>query len=691
MEEKTFKTDLGGRELKVIVRDLAENANGSVLLQYEDTLLLATCVTAKEETDNVNFFPLSVNYEEKYYAAGKIGGARYVRREGRPSDEAILNSRLIDRAIRPRFPENLNREVQVIITCLSWDEKNDPAPLGLLAASIALSISDIPWNGPVGTVMIGKTNGNLVLNPIYEQKEESNLSITVAGIEERGETLINMVESNSKEIEEETIIESLKLAQEHIKKLIDFQRKITEEVGKKKLEIKEFEKEKVEKDIKDWLGNKIENILEDPSPDQNDKLNALNREFSKYLKEKYEEPREIRFGLKFFDKETDRIVHKIVLEKDIRIDGRKLDQIREIKAEVGLVPRSHGSGLFQRGKTKSLSILTLGTPGDHQIIEGMEIAGKKRFMHHYNFPPYSAGEARPIRGPGRREIGHGILAEKTLRPIIPVFDDFPYTTRIVSEILSSNGSTSMASVCSSSLALMDAGIPIQRPAAGIAIGLITDDDGKYKILTDIQGPEDHHGDMDLKIAGTEKGINALQMDVKISGVTTEIFSKALEKGKAARMKIIEKIKETIPEPRENLSPWAPRVYSLRIDPEKIGDVIGPGGKTIRKITEENEVEVDIEEDGEVFVSAEKEENAKKAISFIKNITREAKAGETFEGKVKKVQDIGVFVEILPGKEGLVRLPRFKKKDIKPGQRILVKVDEIDSQGRINLSLIKSSK
>jgi polyribonucleotide nucleotidyltransferase len=691
MEEKTFKTDLGGKELKVIARDLAENANGNILVQYEDTLLLATCVMAKEESSNVNFFPLSVNYEEKYYAAGKIRGARYIRREGRPSDEAVLNSRLIDRAIRPRFPKNLNREIQIIVTCLSWDGKNDPAPLGLLAASIALSISDIPWHGPIGTVIIGKTNGELILNPMYEQKEESDLSLTVAGIEEEGKVLINMVESNSKEIDEETVIKSLELAESHIKKLIDFQKEIAGEIGKEKFTIDEFKNGKLEKNIKEWIGNKIDNVLKQPDKDQNEKLSDLRRDFSNYLKENYAEPNEIRFGFNFFDEEVDRIVHEIVLTKEIRIDGRGLDQIREIKAEVGLIPRSHGSGLFSRGKTKSLSILTLGTPGDHQILEGMEIVGKKRFMHHYNFPPYSTGETRPIRGPGRREIGHGILAEKTLRPIVPVFDDFPYTTRIVSEMLSSNGSTSMASVCSSSLALMDAGIPIQRPAAGIAIGLITDKEGNYRILTDIQGPEDHHGDMDLKIAGTEKGINALQMDVKISGVTINIFSEALKKGKEARLKILDKMKEAISGPRENLSPWAPRVYLLQIDPEKIGDVIGPGGKTIRKITDNYEVEIDIEESGKVFVSSEKEENAKKAISFVKNITKEIKAGEIFEGKVKKVQDIGVFVEVLPGKEGLVRLPRFKKTDLKPGSKVLVRVDEIDSQGRINLSFAKTSE
>jgi len=644
---------------------------------------------AKQESENINFFPLSVNYEEKYYAAGKIGGARYIRREGRPSDEAVLTSRLIDRAIRPRFPKNLHREVQVIITCLSWDEENDPGILGLIATSIALSISNIPWEGPIGAIKIGKTSDGFILNPLYQQQEESILDLTLAGIERDDKTLINMVECKSEEVEEGIILESLDFGQEYLKKLIDFQKEIKKSIGKKKIEIEEFQSSEIEKETQKWLGNKLEDILSQEDRDQNEQLDELKKNLSIFIKEKYEEPKEKRFAFELFDETVGRIMHENVLQKERRIDGRKLEEIRNIDGEVGLIPRSHGSGLFIRGKTKALSILTLGTPGDHQIIEGMEIVGKKRFMHHYNFPPYSVGETRPIRGPGRREIGHGMLGEKALRYLIPNFENFPYTIRIVSEMLCSNGSTSMASISSSSLALMDAGIPIERPAAGIAIGLITDEKGNYKILTDIQGPEDHHGDMDFKVAGTEKGITVLQMDVKIPGITKEIFSEALAKGKKARIEILEKMRKIIPEPRANLSKWAPRVYTLQINPEKIGDVIGPGGKVIRKITEEYEVEIDIEEDGRVFITSKKEENGKKAISFIKSLTKEVAVGETFEGKVKRVLDFGVFVEIVPGKEGLLRSPRFKKTKVKTGDTVSVRVNEIDSQGRINLSLIKS--
>jgi len=594
---------------------------------------------------------------------------------------------LIDRAIRPRFPEKLHREVQVIITCLSWDGENDSDILGLVAASIALSISDIPWSGPLSAIRVSKTNKDFVLNPTYEQREESNLDLILAGVEENNESLINMIECRADEIEEETILGGLEFGQKYLKKLIDFQKEIVKEIGKEKAVIEELQDQKLEKEVKEWLGNKIEDaIYQKRIPDKKEKFDVLRKEFSDFVKEKYEEPKEARLASDLFEKETERIIHENVLNKEKRVDGRKIDEVREIEAEVSLIPRSHGSGLFCRGQTKALSILTLGAPGDHQIVEGMEIVGKKRFMHHYNFPPYSVGEVRPLRSPGRREIGHGTLAERALFPLIPSFDDFPYTIRIVSEILSSNGSSSMASICSSSLALMDAGIPIKRPAAGIALGLMSDEKGKYKILTDIQGPEDHHGDMDFKIAGTEKGITAMQMDVKISGITKKIIAETLNYGKKARLEILEKIQKVLPKSKPELSPWAPRVYILQIKPEKIGDVIGSGGKTIRGITEEHDVLIDIEEDGKIFVTAEKEENGKKAISLIKNLTREIKAGETFQGKVRRVLDFGAFVEILPGQEGLVHNSRLGGKKLKIGDVVSVKVTEIDPQGRINLSL-----
>lgn len=686
---KEFKLGLGGRELSVQIRNLAEKANGEALVRYGDTLVLATCVMADKEAEEMAFFPLNVNYEEKYYAAGKIRGPRYIKREGRPSDEAIINSRLIDRAIRPRFPKELYREVQIVTTCLAWDGENDPDIIGLIASSIALSISNIPWSGPVSAIRIGKNNNEFILNPTYEQKENSGLDLILTAVKENGSLLINMIECGADEIQEETIMEGLKFGKKYLEEIIDFQKEIIQSLGKEKAKIETFQDLKMEKELKKWLGDKLEEALyQTPVPHQKNELEVLKEDFAEFVKEKFPEQKQIRFAIEFFETEIGRMLHENALKYEKRPDGRNLDQIREIKAEAALIPRSHGSALFCRGQTKALSILTLGAPADQQIIEGMEIVGKKRFMHHYNFPPYSSGEIKPIRGPGRREIGHGALAEKALLPLIPTSDKFPYTIRIVSEILSSNGSTSMASVSSSSLAMMDAGIPIKRPATGIALGLIKDEKGNYKILTDIQGPEDHHGDMDFKVAGTEKGITALQMDVKISGITEEILKESLERGKKARLEILGKINKVLAEPRPQLSPWAPRIYMLQINPEKIGDVIGPGGKTIRKITEEYEVLIDIEEDGRVFVTAEKEENGKKAISLIKNMTREIKIGETFQGEVKRILDFGFFVEILPEQEGLIRLPRFKKAGVKIGDVVSVQVREIDSQGRINLSLIK---
>jgi len=685
MENRTYKLDFGGRELNVQIRNLAEKANGEVLIQYGDTMLLATCVMSDHDREGVDFFPLSVSYEEKYYASGKIGGSRYIKREGRPSDEAVLNSRLIDRAIRPLFPKNIYREIQVIVTCLSWDGENDPSILGLIASSIALSLSDIPWAGPVATIRVGKNGEGFSLNPGNGEKEELDIDLVLAGIEKDEDILINMIECKATEAEEDLLIKGFDFGKKHLKELIDFQKKIISENKKEKAKIEIFNDKEVEQKTKEWLSKKLENaVYQKPSSPREDKLKDLKKGLSEFIAQKYDDPAKTRLALSILEEETDRIIHKNIIEKNKRLDGRKLDELREIKCEVGLIPRCHGCGLFSRGKTKTLTILTLGPPGDQQLLEGMEIVGKKRFMHHYNFPPYSAGEVAPIRGPGRREIGHGMLAEKALINLLPDFDDFPYTIRVVSEVLSSNGSTSMASISSSSLALMDAGVPIKRPATGIAIGLMAD-----KILTDIQGPEDHHGDMDLKIAGTEKGVTALQMDVKISGINKEIFAKSLEQGKKARLEILKKIKEVIPEPRPSLSEWAPRIYTLKINPERIGDIIGPGGKIIRGITEDYEVSIDIEEDGKVFVTAEKEENAKKALSIIKNITREVKAGEVFHGKVKKVLEFGAFVEILPGREGLIHSSKLKRVKLREGDLVSVKIAGVDSQGKIDLFLEKA--
>ena len=686
-----FKLDLGGRELTAEINNLAEQASGSVFLQYGDTLVLATCVMSDKERESLDFFPLTVDYEEKFYAAGKIRGPRYIRREGRPSDEAICNARLVDRAIRPLFPENLNREVQVVVTVLSWDDQNEPDILGLLAGSIALSISDIPWQGPVASVRTGKIGEQFILNPTYEQREKSEIDIVFAVESGQTDILINMIEGKFEEVGEETILAAYQFSKPFLKKLIDFQKEISAKIGKEKVNLAKPEIQlELEKEIKEFLENKLEG-----EGGRMEKLDQLKEDFINFIQEKY--PEKMGHALKFFEKEIERIIHENVINQR-RPDGRKLDEIREIHCETGILPRTHGSGLFCRGQTKSLSILTLGAPGDVQILEGMEIVGKKRFMHHYNFPPYCSGEVKPIRGPGRREIGHGVLAEKALLPLIPSFEDFPYTIRIVTEILSSNGSTSMASVSSSSLALMDAGVPILRPAAGIALGLMQDKKGNYKILTDIQGPEDHYGDMDLKIAGTKNGVTAIQMDVKIEGISEKILRETLEQGKKARSQILEKIKEVISKPRSELSPFAPRILTIQINPEKIREVIGPGGKVINKIIKECGVSIDVEETGKIFVTAEKEEAAKKAVAWIKDITREVKVGEIFQGKVKKILDFGAFVEILPGQEGLIHISELapwrveKVEDIvKVGDTVPVKVISIDEQGRINLSLKKAKK
>lgn len=709
-KEQKFKLELGGRNLIADIRNLAEQASGSVFLRYGDTLVLATAVISKYEKEAEGFFPLTVEYEERYYAAGKIRGPRYIKRESRPSDEAICNARLIDRAIRPLFPKNLNREVQVVVTVLSWDAENDPDIVGLLAASLALSISNIPWLGPIGAVRIGRVNNEFVLNPTYEVREKSQMDLIFSGVEKNGEILINMLEGNFEEVEEDLILEAFDFAKNYLKEIINFQKEIAKEVGKEKivLEAEKIDLE-LEKEIKSFLNGKLERALYQKEKNfRIEQLEKLKEELLNFVATTHPETEKTKYALNFFEKEIDRVLHENILLKEERPDGRKLNELREISCEVGILPRTHGSGLFCRGQTKVLSILTLGAPGDQQILEGMEIVGKKRFLHHYNFPPYSTGEIKPIRGPGRREIGHGMLVEKALLPLIPAFDDFPYTMRVVSEILSSNGSTSMASVSSSSLALMDAGVPIKRPAAGISLGLITDKKGilsqkdsggkDYKILTDIQGPEDHHGDMDFKVAGTRKGITVIQMDVKILGITREILKEALERGKEARNQILDIMEKVLDKPRKELSPFAPRILTIQINPEKIREVIGPGGKTINEIIGETGVAIDIQPTGLIYITSDKEEAAKKAITWIKNITREIKVGEVFQGKVKRILGFGAFVEILPGQEGLIHISQLapyrvrKVEDVvKIGDIVPVKVISIDEQGRINLSLKDAKK
>lgn len=681
---KSFETKVGEKTIRFETRGWTQRANGEAIVRCGDTEVLSTAVMSEQEPEGLGFFPLTVNYEERYYASGKILGSRYIRREGKPSDNATLISRLIDRTIRPVFPKELRREVQVITTCLSWDQQNDPDILGLLGSSLALCISDIPWQGPVGVVRIAEEQGKLILNPTYEQREQSSFDLVLAGRKVDGQIVLNMIEAAAQEVEENLIIKAAELALPEIEKLIDFQQKIREQIGKDKVIIGQPKEPKLEKEIIRFLGKKIEQILYSKKDllEKFEEFNQLKEELEVFVKENF--PDKEGLAKEIFEKQTKKLINEKVLKQEKRIDGRKLDELRQLECQVGVVPRTHGSGFFSRGSTKSLSILTLGGPGEQQLIEGMEISGQKRFLHHYNFPPYSVGEVKILRAPSRREIGHGMLAEKALLPIVPEFEDFPYTIRIVSELLSSNGSTSMASVCSSCLSLMDAGVPIKRPVAGISIGLIKE--GKeYKLLTDIQGQEDSHGDMDFKVAGSRQGITAIQMDVKIEGIDLKILEQALDRAKKARLKILDLIEKTIPAPRDQLSPYAPKIFKLQIPVDKIGEVIGSKGSTIKKIIEQTGANIDIQETGMIYISSPEEENAKKAISLIKNIAREAKVGETFVGSVEKNLDFGSIIKLGPGLKGLIRNSQLERR-LRPGQKLKVRIVSIDEMGRINLEL-----
>ncbi|MCD6270376.1 polyribonucleotide nucleotidyltransferase [bacterium] len=691
-----FNKEIAKRNLEIQVGGFADQASGSCLVRYGDTSVLSTAQLGQEKED-IDFFPLTCDYEEKYYAAGRIGGSRFIRREGRPSTEAILVSRMIDRTIRPLFPDNFFSEVQVINTCLSWDEKNDPGILGILGSSIALLVSEIPWRGPVAAVRVAMVDGQFVLNPNYKQREESRLDIVFSGQKNGdGRVSINMIEGGALEASEEEVSKALNFALPAITELLDFQEEIARKISKKKISFgQESLGKEVEAECKEFLKQRLEQALFNKDKQEREKsLRNLEEELIEKVKEKFglENTRQIKI---FFEKSKKELLRESILKYEKRIDNRRLDEVREIKVEAGILPRTHGSAIFSRGMTKVLSILTLGSPSDQQLLEGMEIVKKKRFLHHYNFPPYCSGDVKRIGSPNRREIGHGMLAEKALRPLIPSFDDFPYTIRVVSEVLSSNGSTSMASVSAASLALMDAGVPVLRNAAGIAIGIIRDGDN-YKMLTDIQGPEDSLGEMDFKVAGTKIGITAIQMDVKGEGITEEIFKEALARAKRARNQILDIQDKLLARPRQNLSEFAPRVYVIKINPEKIGSIIGPGGRTVNEIIEGCGVSIDIEESGKVFITAEKEEAAKKAIDWIKSLTRELKVGEVFQGKVKRILDFGAIIEIVPGQEGLCHISQFapfrinKIRDVvKVGDIIPVKIISIDQQGRINLSAMEA--
>ncbi len=704
METKLFKTEINNKLLEIEFNGLAERANSSVFVKYGDTVVMANCVIAKKEIENADFFPLTVLYEEKYYAVGKILGSRFMKREGRPSEQSILTSRLIDRAIRPLFPSDLHHEVQVVVTCLSWDQESDPASLSLLAASVALLCSDIPWSGPVAPIRVGEKDGQIIIFPTAKEREEGNMDLMISALrsESGKEILVNMIEAGLKEVSEEMLLKAFAETKKIQKEILDFQEKIQKEIGKEKIKIKEYPiNEELKKEVINFLGNRLEKALFEKT----DTIENLKNELAEHLKALNDDPQQLRQGLNIFEMETEKTMHHGAIKMGLRTDGRKITQLRELNCQTGLFKRAHGTGLFTRGQTKVLSFLTLGAPGDQKIIDEMEIQGKKRFMHNYNFPPYCVGETGPMRGPGRREIGHGMLAEKALRPMIPSAEEFPYTIRVVSEVLCSNGSSSMASTCAACLALMDGGVPIKRPVSGIAMGLMMEinnekssEDKEYVVLTDVQGEEDHYGDMDFKVAGTEKGITALQMDIKIRGITDKIIKQALEQSRPAREEIRNTMTQTLVEPRKELSPYAPRIFVIKINPEKIGEVIGTGGKIINEIIETCNVTIDIEDSGEIFITSENQESAQKAIDWINNIVKEVEVGEIYQGTVKRIMDFGAFVEILPGQEGLVHISHLDNKRVnkvtdvvKLNDIIPVKVISIDEQGRINLSLKEAKK
>ncbi len=689
---KEYKLDLNGKQLSLKIDHIAEQANGSVWAQYGDTVVLATATQSKSLREGIDYFPLTVDYDERFYATGKILGSRFVRRESRPSDEVILTSRMIDRTLRPLFDQDERHDVQIIITVLSFDKENDPDILSLIAASSALTVSDILWNGPVGAVRIIKAkDGKSIINPTYKEREESLFDVTISG----KNNTINMIEAGANEAIESDIESALDQGVKIIKQICDFQNSIAKEMGVSKIQIikKEIDKELAKKVCK-LAGSKLEKIVS--QKEKLEKGNLLEKMFDEAvfeIKEKFGSDK-IKEALGILNNEYDKFIKKNILEKEQRPDGRAINELRPISFETGLLPRTHGSGLFTRGMTKSLNVVTLGSPGDEKLIEGMEIQEKKRYMHNYNFPPFSVGEVRPLRGPSRRDIGHGALAEKALKPVIPNQDVFPYTIRTVSEIFSSNGSTSMASVCSSTLALMDAGVPIKSPVAGISIGLVYENENNYKILTDITGLEDGSGHMDFKVAGTEKGITAIQLDVKLSGLPVKVLKEALIRAKETRLFILKEMKKKISCPRKDLSKFAPRVIIVKIDPKKIGIVIGPGGKTINEIIDITGVKIDIEEDGQVFITSENKESGEEAKKIVENLVKEFKEGDIIKGKVANIVDFGAFVELSPGKDGLIHISQMGDKFVKSvydilkqGQEVEVKVIGVDAQGKIKLKLL----
>ncbi|UXH45370.1 polyribonucleotide nucleotidyltransferase [Rossellomorea vietnamensis] len=686
--KQTFSIEWAGRELTVEVGQFAKQANGAVMVRYGDTAVLSSA-TASKEPKPLDFFPLTVNYEERLYAVGKIPGG-FIKREGRPSEKAILASRLIDRPIRPLFADGFRNEVQVISIVMSVDQNCSSEMAAMFGSSLALSVSDIPFEGPIAGVIVGLVDGEFIINPSVEQLEKSEIHLSVAGTKDA----INMVEAGADEVPEETMLEAIMFGHEEIKRLVAFQEEIVAKVGKEKSEIQLVELDQdVEAEVRSLCESElIPAIQVQEKHAREEAIKAVkNKVMAVYEEEKEADEATLKQVKKVMDKLVKNEVRRLITEDKVRPDGRKVDEIRPLSSEVGLLPRTHGSGLFTRGQTQALSICTLGALGDVQVLDGLGIEESKRFMHHYNFPQFSVGETGPIRGPGRREIGHGALGEKALDPIIPNEKDFPYTIRLVSEVLESNGSTSQASICASTLAMMDAGVPIKAPVAGIAMGLIKSGEN-YSILTDIQGMEDHLGDMDFKVAGTAKGVTALQMDIKIDGLSREILEEALQQAKKGRMQILDSMLATIGEARTSLSQYAPKILTMHINPDKIRDVIGPSGKQINKIIDETGVKIDIEQDGTIFISSTDEEMNKVAKKTIEDIVREVEAGQMYLGKVKRIEKFGAFVEIFSGKDGLVHISELAEERIRKvedvvaiGDEILVKVLDIDNQGRVNLS------
>ncbi len=695
MEPKIYSMDLAGRKLTVETGKYCGLANGSVTVRYGDTVVLVNVTASKEPKEGIDFFPLSVDYEERLYAVGKIPGS-FQKREGRPTEKAILTSRVIDRPIRPLFPKDFRNDVVVSCLVLSVDQDCSPEICAMIGSSVALSISDIPFGDPTGSVAVGYVDNEIVINPTEKQRENSRLTLTVAGTL----TKIAMIEAGADEIPDETMLEAIKKAHVEIKKICEFITKMKNEIGKPKFEYTHFTvDEEVYKIIREEFGNRMKADVQTPDKSERDaKIDQFTADVQNWYTEKFgeekaeEDKKAIADAIYKLEKKT---VRQLILEEQKRVDGRGIYDIRPLSCEVGVLPRTHGSAVFSRGRTQVMSIVTLGTASEEQVLDGLDTEESKRYIHHYNFPGYSVGEAKASRGPGRREIGHGALAERALLPVIPSKEEFPYTIRVVSEILSSNGSTSQGSICGSTLALMDAGVPIKKPVAGISTGLITDEENpeNYIVITDIQGIEDFFGDMDFKVGGTKDGITAIQVDIKVDGLSYEVIEEAFARTKKARAYILDEIMlKQIEKPREKLSEYAPRIINMVIDPEKIRDVIGTGGKVINKIIEETGVKIDIEEDGRIFIYSNSNEEAEAAQIMIEEITREIEKDGIYTGKVARIATFGAFIDLGGGKEGLLHISKISKERVNKvedvlriGEEVTVKVIGIDEQGRINLS------